>query len=601
MGIKRQIMISIDDLNNKDDLQKEIQRLRESKAVFRCLFEKSMAPSLILEEDMTISMANQKAKELFGFSKDKGEGYMKWPEFTHPDDLQQMMKYHVARRIDESLAPHEYEFRIFDAYENLQHVFIKVDMIHGTRRSLATFANITSKKLAEKSLQEREEELSAIIDHVKGFIYTIFPNYKIEFANPALIKKIEKDIVGERCYKAIFNNNEPCSFCPLKQVLKGENKKFEFKGLADKRWYSAILTPIKDLAGNTLKYLTVVTDINEIKLEEERLRLSQNDLKKENLRLKASIKERFRFGSIIGKSSAMQEVYERILKAATSDANVIIYGESGTGKELVAKTIHDLSARAQNNFVPVNCGAIPENLMESQFFGYIRGAFTGAEKSTKGFLEESNKGSLFLDEIGEISPVLQVKLLRAIDEGGFSPLGTTKLIKPDLRIIGATNKNLKELVEKKIIREDFFYRIHVIPLQLPLLKDRKEDIPFLAEYFLKELGDKAPALTPDLINTLQKHDWPGNIRELKNAILRFATLGDEALLFSDQIKKKKEKKSKDPSISYVGTLKDSLKRYEKMLIKSALEKNLGHRGRTAASLKITRKTLERKTLEFKLR
>lgn len=242
----------------------------------------------------------------------------------------------------------------------------------------------------------------------------------------------------------------------------------------------------------------------------------------------------------------MQDVYERILKAATSNANVIIYGESGTGKELVAKTIHDLSPRAENNFVPVNCGAIPENLIESQFFGYVKGAFTGAEKSTKGFLEESSKGTLFLDEIGEISPALQLKLLRAIDEGGFSPLGTTKLIKPDLRIIGATNKNLKELVE-------------------------------------------------------QNHDWPGNIRELKNAILRFATLGNEALSFSDQIKKKNRKNSNNPTISYAGKLKDSVKRYERILIKSALEKNMGHRGKTAASLDITRRTLERKMLEFQLR
>ncbi|MCB9494388.1 MAG: sigma-54-dependent Fis family transcriptional regulator [Desulfobacteraceae bacterium] len=590
---------------NKDEITKslltEIKRLKESEAVFRYLFEKSMAPSILIEEDMTISMANQKAKELFGFGENKKEGYIKWPEFIHKDDIARMQKYHNLRRINEDLAPQEYECRLIDGNGRLQHIFIKLDMIKGTKTSLATFVNITSKKLAEKTLKEREEELSAIIDHVKGFIYTVFPNYKIEFANYALIKRTGKDIVGETCYRAIFKNESPCSFCPLKKVFKGESAKYEFKGLLDQRWYRSISSPICDTSGNVLKQLSIITDIHEIKLEEERLRLLKANLTKENIRLKASIKERFRFGRIIGKSAAMQDVYERILKAATSNANVIIYGESGTGKELAAKTIHELSSRAKHKFIPVNCGAIPENLMESQFFGYVKGAFTGAEKSTNGFLEESDRGTLFLDEIGEIPPALQVKLLRAIDEGGFSPLGTTEIIKPDLRIIGATNKNLKELVEENLIREDFFYRIHVIPVHLPPLRNRKEDIPFLCESFLNEISKTPPPLTPDVLDALQHHNWPGNIRELKNTMQRFVTLGSEALSFSEKFRSKIKADSSNKEIEYCGDLKSSLKHYEKIIIKSALDKNNGHRGKTADFLKITRRTLERKMLDLDLR
>lgn len=583
----------------KKNQKVELDELRQSEAVFRYLFEKSMAPSIIIEDDLTISMANQKAKELFGFGADKRVGYVKWTEFIHHEDAMRMKEFHKKRRVDEALAPNEYECRLIDANGSLQDIYLKIDMIKGTSRSLATIMNITSKKLAEKTLKEREEELSAIIAHVKGFLYTVFPNYKIEFANPALLSRIGRDVTGENCYEAIFNRESPCTFCPIKEVFNGETSKFEFNGLMDNHWYRAISSPIKDLSGNTLKQLTIVTDIHDIKLQEEELRLSKRNLKKENLRLKESIKERFRFGGIIGKSPQMQTVYERIIKAASSEANVIIYGESGTGKELAAKTIHEISSRSANNFVPINCGAIPENLMESQFFGYTKGAFTGAEKTTKGFLEEANGGTLFLDEIGEIPTSLQVKLLRAIDEGGFSPLGSTKVIKPDLRLIGATNKNLRELIEKSLMREDFFYRVHVIPVKLPPLKHRKEDIPFLAEYFLKEIGPDAPELTPEVIGILKTHDWPGNIRELKNSILRFATLGEEGLSFSQKMRKKRYKA--ENSCEFTGNLKDAMKDYEKLIIKSALGKNFGHRGNTALSLGITRRTLERKMLEYRLR
>jgi len=583
-----------------NNLLEEIKRLKDSEAVFKYLFEQSMAPSIIIEDDMTISMANQKAKELFGFGEGKREGYVKWPEFIHVDDIERMKKYHRLRRKNEDLVPREYECKLIDGKGRLQHIFIKLDMIHGTTRSLATFINITSKKLAEKTLQEREKELSAIMDHVKGFIYTVFPNYRIEFANYALIKKAGKDIIGETCYKALFSNNSPCTFCPFKKIFSGKSDKFEFKGLFDERWYKAISSPIKDEAGNTSKLLTIITDIHDIKIEEENLRLSKINLKNEIDKLKSSIKERFRFGRIIGKSTPMQNVYETILKAATSEANIMVYGESGTGKELAAKTIHDLSPRSAKKFVPVNCGAIPENLMESQFFGYVKGAFTGADKTTKGFLEESSGGTLFLDEAGEISKQLQIKLLRAIDEGGFSPVGSTEVIKPDLRIIGATNRNLNSLIENNIIREDFFYRIHVIPIHLPPLRERKEDIPFIAEHFVKELDIKEPILTPEILAILQEHDWPGNIRELKNVILRIATLGPEVISFFENKKYNIPMKNRTLNIPSQN-LKTALKKYEKLIIKTALEKNMGHRGKTAANLGITRKTLERRMLEFNLR
>ena len=232
----------------------------------------------------------------------------------------------------------------------------------------------------------------------------------------------------------------------------------------------AVLVTLQDVTGNKLK---------EVSLEQEKERLSL-----ENIKLKASIREHYRFGRLIGKSVAMQKVYEQIFSAAGSRANVIIYGESGTGKELVAREIHDLSERRGNEFVTVHCGAIPESLLESEFFGYRKGAFTGAYMDKHGYLDLANKGTLFLDEVGELGLNIQVKLLRAIEGGGVYTGG-----KQQNQTVGYTNhsrdnRDLMEQVNKKAVRPDFFYRIHVLPITLPPLRDRKEDIPLLVEHFL---------------------------------------------------------------------------------------------------------------------
>ena len=197
------------------------------------------------------------------------------------------------------------------------------------------------------------------------------------------------------------------------------------------------------------------------------LKKSESSLREEKVRLKANIKERYRFGKIIGKSPVMQEIYELILKAAVSDVGVIVYGESGTGKELVAEAIHEMSDRKEKPFVAVNAGAVPETLLESEFFGYKKGAFTGANANKRGLLQSADKGTLFLDELGEIGLNLQAKLLRAIEGGGFTPVGGLEAETSDFRIIAATNKDLKQQVKKGLIREDFFYRIHIILIHLP--------------------------------------------------------------------------------------------------------------------------------------
>ena len=336
----------------------------------------------------------------------------------------------------------------------------------------------------------------------------------------------------------------------------------------------------------------------------DELKASETSLREENVRLKANIKERYRFGKIIGKSPVMQEIYELILKAAASDAGVIVYGESGTGKELVAEAIHEMSDRKEKPFVAVNAGAVPGTLLESEFFGYKKGAFTGANADKRGLLQEADKGTLFLDELGEIGPNLQAKLLRAIEGRGFTPVGGLKAVTSDFRVIAATNKDLKQQVKKGLMREDFFFRIHIIPIHLPPLRERKEDIPLLIEHFMQNhpSSKNLPKITVAVMEALTSYDWPGNVRELINTMHRYVSLGEIDFLGEQTI-------APDGEISKFGenprpgkiALDQAMANYEKATILSALKNYDGHKTKTAAALEISRATLFNKMKKYGIR
>ena len=239
-------------------------------------------------------------------------------------------------------------------------------------------------------------------------------------------------------------------------------------------------------------------------------------------RLKALLEEEYGSAVIVARSDAMQRVLDVVSRVAQSDSTVYIHGESGTGKELIARTIHLASRRKERSFVALNCAALPETLLESTLFGHERGAFTGALQSKKGLFAQAHQGTMFLDEIGDMSLEIQAKVLRVLQERRFYPLGSEKLVEVDLRVIVATNKDLEEEARKGLFRSDLFYRIHVIPIHLPPLRDRKEDIPLLADYFLGRLGRQMKkeirGLSPSAMRKLMLHDWPGNVRELENAL-----------------------------------------------------------------------------------
>jgi two-component system response regulator PilR (NtrC family) len=259
-----------------------------------------------------------------------------------------------------------------------------------------------------------------------------------------------------------------------------------------------------------------------------RKELARKRLQQENVLLKRTLGSSHSFASIIGSSDAMVAIFQLIERIAPTSSTVLIAGESGTGKELVARAIHFNSARKDRPFVALNCGALAETLLDSELFGHVRGAFTGADTNKKGLIEVAEKGTIFLDEIGEMSPMVQVKVLRVLQERKFRRLGGTEEVEADIRIIAATNRDLSKMVAEGRFREDLFYRINVIPLKLPALRERRDDIPALAEHFAarfaQQMGKPITGISGDAMRCLQGHAWPGNVRELENAIERAVAL-----------------------------------------------------------------------------
>jgi DNA-binding NtrC family response regulator len=296
---------------------------------------------------------------------------------------------------------------------------------------------------------------------------------------------------------------------------------------------SQIETAVRCMKLGAFDYLPKPFDPDELKLVVERA-LERRRLLQENLNLRSEISSKYRFENIIGSSPAMQSVYRLIAQCAPTNSTVLITGESGTGKELIARAIHYNSLRKDKPFVAVDCNSLSETLLESELFGHVKGSFTGAVANKKGMFEMANHGSLFLDEIGNISMSTQAKLLRVVQEHEFKAVGDTKTQETNIRLITATNKDLKSMVAGGTFREDLFYRINVFPIHVPALRERREDIPALAFHFLgifsEELGKKVSEFSDGAMNALVNHDWPGNVRELENTIQRAMILATDKVI-----------------------------------------------------------------------
>ncbi|MBI5726432.1 MAG: sigma-54-dependent Fis family transcriptional regulator [Ignavibacteriales bacterium] len=317
--------------------------------------------------------------------------------------------------------------------------------------------------------------------------------------------------------------------------------------------------------------------------------------------LRSQLDENSSFSSIIGKSRKMLHVFDMIKNVARTDANVLIEGQSGTGKELVAKAIHYNSSRAAGPFIAINCSAIPDNLLESELFGHTKGAYTGAVEAQKGVFELAHGGTLLLDEIAEMPFNLQSKLLRVIETWEIKPLGSDKVKKVDVRLLSATNRVIKEMIDEKKFREDLFYRIATVTISLPSLNERKDDIPILADHFIKKISakmNKNVALKGDAIEVLTNHNWPGNVRELENVIERAVISSDSDMLGRHNFKFLVSNGNDIENITPGGNLE--LKDLEKVHIRKVLEENGWNKLQAAKILGIDRKTLYKKIKEYEL-
>jgi len=329
-------------------------------------------------------------------------------------------------------------------------------------------------------------------------------------------------------------------------------------------------------------------------------------LRRENqaLRTEISRRDRDRSGRPVGRSRGFREVVALAETAAVSDSTILISGESGTGKEVLASYIHAVSDRSTGPFLSINCGALPETLLESELFGHVRGSFTGAVRDKDGLFVAARGGTFFLDEVGEMSPATQVKLLRALQAREVIPVGATAAVSVDVRIVAATNRDLDEEIRRGTFRSDLFYRLNVIPLRLPPLRDRRDDIPVLADYFLRRLADARgrtpPRLTPEALELLQSHDWPGNVRELENALERAVVLSGGDEIAPDALPEALTRAGPVPLVSDRLPPNPSLEIIERAYIEWVLRSEGGNKTRTAEVLGIDPSTLYRKLVRYGL-
>lgn len=432
-------------------------------------------------------------------------------------------------------------------------------------------------------------QTAIILDSIADGVFTVDLDWRITFFNRAAeeITGISADeALGRPCCE-VFRANVCETACVLNHTLE-TGKQVVCRPIAilkadGKEIPITVSTALlKDEQGEIIGGVETFRDLSLVE-----------DLRRE-------IHRQYRIGDIISKSPLMQKICALLPDIAQTDSTVLIQGESGTGKELVARALHNLSRRARGPFVAVNCGALPDTLLESELFGHTAGAFTDARRDRQGRFAMAEGGSLFLDELGDVSPALQVRLLRVLEERIYTPLGSSKSVKADVRIITATHKDLERLVEEGTFRKDLYYRINVVKLTLPRLAERKEDIPLLVEHFIERFNKlqnkNILGLSYDALAVFMRHDWPGNIRELENAIEHAFIICPKGLIRQEHLPEHLWRESRP------GPLPEnlSLKEQEKRLLWEALERHGWRRLATARELGIDKNTLRRKIKRFDL-
>ncbi len=436
-------------------------------------------------------------------------------------------------------------------------------------------------------------QTEAILESISDGVFTVDADWRISSFNraaEAITGITREEALGRSCCD-VFRSSMCESRCPLRKTLKTGKPAVNQSGFivrADGRQIpvSVSTAVLRDRNGTVIGGAETFRDLSEIQ------------------RLKSQLDDRYRFGEWGSRSPAMKRVFELAAAVAGSGSSVLITGETGTGKELMARTIHGMGDRARKPFIAVNCGALPDTLLESELFGYKKGAFTGADRDKPGRFELARGGSLFLDEIGEISPAMQVRLLRVLQEREFEPLGATRSVPADVRIIAATNRKLDEQVKEGRFRQDLYFRIHVINIELPPLRERQEDIPLLISHFINRynsrLGRSITGVSPEALALMMEHPWPGNIRELENVIERSFVLCSGQTIGIEHLPESLCPAAGSVQAAFAKPIHSARDRAEIQSIRQALERNRHNHTAAARELGIHKTTLYRKLKRLKI-
>jgi formate hydrogenlyase transcriptional activator len=544
---------------------------------------------------------------IYGF--DPAEGIPTWEDRLqriHPEDR---AKWHGA--IDQAIAErsdYEVEFRILLPDGSVKHVHTVGHPVLNASGDLVHFVgsstDITERKQAEDKIRQSEMELRQMLDFTPQLVAVFGPNRERLYVN-----RIALDYLGttldEWRQKRTGAEIHPEDSERLKAYVdrassSGSGFELELrvrKGDGSYRWFLARYNPLRDEKGQITRWYAACTDIEDRKQAEERI---QN----ENVALREEIDKASMFEEIIGTSPALQAVISRVSKVAPTDSTVLITGETGTGKELVARAIHRRSQRSSRAFVSVNCAAIPRDLIASELFGHEKGAFTGATQQRLGRFELAGGGTIFLDEVGELTPETQIALLRVLQEHEFERVGGTRSIQTDVRVIAATNRDLQAAIAGGAFRSDLFYRLNVFPIEIPPLRERREDIPMMVEYFIDRYARKAGKIIRSVhkktLDLLRSYPWPGNIRELQNVIERSVIVCETESFSVDQSWLSRESSAEPDSSS---DLAHKIALQEKEIIEAALRDSGGRvfgPSGAAAKLRMPRSTLESKIRSLRI-
>ena len=593
-------------LSKQSELTPAVKFPVDEVDLYRRVFDVALDGISICDMEAIHVGANEALCKMLGYSYDELIG-KPVVEIVHPDYTYDLTEEFIPTMLKRGWV------RIDSAVVSKDGRKIPVE-VHGAVFShsgkpafMAILRDLTERKQGESKLRASERRYRVLTENVTDGVMVI-QDQKVVFANKVLLSmfgyKSRTDVIGKDVgllqdpdfRKNITIEQQEIAENESKQPLVEEHHIFQGdrESWVESHWNvitweekPAILVTLRDVTTRKLQMMAI---------EKEKASLLE-----ENIKLRSTMVDRYKFCNIIGISPAMQKVYDLILKASSSNFNVAIYGESGTGKELIAQTIHQMSDRRDRNFVPVNCAAIPEALLENEFFGCKKGAFTGAYSDKQGFFDLAHEGTLFLDEVGELSKIHQAKLLRAIEGGGYSAIGGSKIKTSNVRIISATNRKWTDMLATGMMREDFFHRIHIIPIMLPPLRERKEDIPLLVKDFCQKYSNKKEYQIPGtVIDALYSYQWPGNVRELENVVQRYISLG-----YLDIPTATARKPNTKVDFSYLLEKQDDnlysmIESFEKEYIVTVLNENHWQRGKAAERLGIFPKTLYRKMKKYGL-